>query len=141
MLKYSFLTILVAKVKFWDHILRVTTPLLLLRSGLRFSFQPLEIGFLAILHFINQKNATNCRKMPFMVITLMKKIQNTQNHKQKLLWKWWSISVWGAHQSINKQALQLESHLYRIFLHICMYVQGILQNFTTFLPILFNPSW
>ena len=34
-----------------------TIPLLLLGSGLRFSFRPLEIEFLAILQFVGQKMA------------------------------------------------------------------------------------
>ena len=55
--KNLFLTILAFKIRFWDHFLIVIISLLLLISGLRFSLRPLEIVFLAILHFIGQKMA------------------------------------------------------------------------------------
>ena len=40
----------------------------------------------------------------------------------------------GTHQSINKQTVQIESHLYRIFWHICITCVGYTANFTICLP-------
>ena len=55
--KPPFLTILVLKIKFCDHLLIVTISLLLLGSGLIFLIWPLEIGFQAILYLKCQKMA------------------------------------------------------------------------------------
>ena len=58
--------------------------------------------------------------------------------KTLVLLKWWGISGWCTHQSINKQTVQLESHLYRIFWHVCIICAGYTANFTNFYP--FYPS-
>ena len=113
-LNTNFLTILMVKIKFWDHLLIVTIPLLLLRSGLIFSFWPLKIKFLAIWQYKGHKMA---------------------KYQILLLWKWWSISVCNAHKSINKDTVKLESHLYRIFWQICTICAGYTANFRSFLLI------
>ena len=81
--------------------------------------------------------AKNGKKLQFMVMNLMKMVQNTQNHQILLLLKWWSISVWVAHLLFNKQTVQLEYHLYIIFWHICITCAGCPAKFTNLLLIPF----
>ena len=52
-----FLTILVIKNKFWDHILIELIHISLYRSGLKFIFWPPEIWFIVLLYFIGPKIA------------------------------------------------------------------------------------
>ena len=77
-------------------------------------------------------NRQKSKKWPFMVMNLMKMLQSTQKHQNLVLWKWWSISGWCTNQSINKQTVQLESHLYILCRHICITCTGYTANFTLF---------
>ena len=71
-----------AKIKFWDQYSTVTIPLLLLRSGLRFPFQPLEIGLLAILHLICQQMANNGIGIKFVKLAAYPKMPNHHSSGQ-----------------------------------------------------------
>ena len=73
-------------------------------------------------------------------MNLKKMVNNYQNHKILILWKWWSISVLGAHQLLYNQTKDLEYFLYRIFWHICITFLGYIARNKPPLPKVNTPQ-